>query len=148
MQGHTLMTHIEGLRWAQDYETHIYATDDRWRLPRRLPALYVIQTGRKSTQGEHYVAFIIETDRSVTYFDSYGVPPYQRVKTYLRGCELIRYNSRLLQSPFSSFCGLYVIAFAAFSFAGCPFKKFLSLFSEDPLLNDVVVQDFIKSLQD
>ena len=93
----------------------------------------------------------MDKDKTVTYFDSYGLEPHSDITAELQSKgygKPIRYQDRLLQSPYSSQCGLYVIAFCSFMFAGSTFRNFLKCFYADPILNDRLIEYYVNKIND
>ena len=142
MEGFELM---ERLRANVDARIELFATDDYWCVPQtERPVMVVINTGFRSGDGEHYVSFYVHSDSSVTYFDSFGFPPFTCLREFWKkhGLSPVRWSSRLLQSPLSPHCAHYQIVFGTLIDLGVPFKTFLSMFSDDVQTNDKAVLGF------
>jgi hypothetical protein len=54
------------------------------------------------------------------------------------------YNTEVLQSPFSTVCGHYCCFFLLKRCEGLTFNEIISLFSENTLINDNIVEYYIK----
>ena len=150
MEGRELLSRVKKLLFAKDYEINIYSWNDKWTIS-KLPNLTILNTDYASGQGEHYVCFLVDKDKTVTYFDSYGITPHSDITTELlsRGYgRPIRFQDRLLQSPYSSHCALYVIAFCSFMFCGSTFQNFLKCFYADPILNDRLIELFVNKMNE
>ena len=146
MDGAELVRRLKSLKSLKNCEIYLHSTDDTWCAPTNLPALYVLNTARSRGVGEHYVAFFVHPDRSVSYFDSYGIPPFSCLKKFWKRHDMspVISQKRLLQSPLSFVCGHYVIAFAAFVSSGVTLKGFVSGFTGDHDLNDRHVSNFVR----
>lgn len=150
MDGATLLRHLKSIQSLDNCHVELFASNDVWCAPPKLPSLFIINTGYSQQSGEHYISFYMHKDMSVTFFDSYGIPPYSCVKTFFKkhGFRPVRYNTELLQSPFSDVCGLYQIAFAAFISSGINLRGFLHGFTDDYDINDKHIRDFVSSIVD
>ena len=157
MDGATLLTLLDSLPWLDGWRVSLYSADDfaRGHAEEEYPTsrgggrdtLVVLNTGYSSGPGEHYVSWAVRKDRAgVVYFDSYGIEPYPQLRDHWKrhGLSPVRYNSDLLQSPFSNTCSLYQLTFAAFVSVGVDFGRFLSLFSRDVDVNERRIRDFVR----
>lgn len=130
-------------------DIQLFANDDVWCLPKSLPALTIINTAfSTSPEGEHYIGFYCHENKSVDYFDSYGLEPYHCLKSYWtkHGFNPVRYSDKCVQSPFSSTCALYQIAFAFFMSCDIELKVFLDSFTDDLYINDQLVRNMVSSI--
>lgn len=122
--------------------TELYAANDYWCLPPSIPCFIVINTGFLDGPGEHYIGFYIHADRSISAFDSFGLPPYKCQLDYWLRHNLgpICYSPQLLQNPLSQTCGYWQIAFARAISKGLTLEQFVSQFDPVDLdLNDIKV---------
>ena len=150
MDGATLLTLLDSLPWLDGWRVSLYSADGflEEEYPPGRDTLVVLNTGYSSGPGEHYVSWAVRKadERAVVYFDSYGIEPYPQLRDHWRRRRLspVRYNSDLLQSPFSATCSLYQLTFAAFVSVGVDFGRFLSLFSRhDVDVNERRIRDFV-----
>ena len=109
----------------------------------------MINTGFKEGPGQHYVAFYIEKDSKVTYFDSFGLPPWtclEKFWTNVVGATSVEASGALLQSPLSSVCGYYCLAFLYCKDRGATCEDFLNCFTPNSSINDQIVVSFVERL--
>lgn len=128
----------------------IVSLGEEWTSPTRLPACYVINTGNKNGNGEHWVSFYIDNDWSADYWDSYGTPPLQRIYSWLRrlGCNPIRYNKKMIQGFTSRTCGAYCVYFLHMRAMGIPLGMISDPFREYQFdFNDSLVRTLLKKLR-
>ena len=144
------MDFVLRLPWLSDWVVRLHSADEDVAPPPSLPCLTVVNTGYSSGPGEHYVSYAVAgsdpAPASVTYFDSFGVPPYDRLLEHWRRCgwRTVRYSERCLQDPGSDACALYQMTFAAFAGVDYGFRPFLALFDpRDTALNDRLVAEFV-----
>ena len=112
----------------------------------KYPALVVRNTDRSWERGSHWIGFILHSESSWEWFDSFGnsLSTYRHV-TMPRG-ELKQENCKSLQSSVSYLCGEYVIMYFFNRFNGVTYKTFLSKFSTNTCRNDYIVRQFIASI--
>lgn len=99
---------------------NVYPSD---RLPRHLNTNHtnnyfiIANDSKASSKGTHWLAFFVGNKngkRVIEYFDSYGFSPWQNkyFKRFIKNnCDKITYNKKMLQSVFSTKCGMYCLAF-------------------------------------
>lgn len=98
------------------------------------PVAYVVNTDPQSSAGEHWLGILLLPGGEGEYFDPFGFPPlHPQLNAHLtKNCpQGYEYNSRTIQDPESSSCGLFVIDFIASRSKGQSFQKFLSHYSTD-----------------
>lgn len=90
-------------------------------------------------KGEHWIAIVLLEDGTSVYFDSFGNPPERKeVTDFLsqvsrNGCL---YNTQMVQSPFSSTCGVFCIDFLISIMCGESLADYLANFRTNLLEND------------
>ena len=149
MFGGELLRYLDKIEFLRDYQIELYPIDSVWCPPIKLPCLYVINTDYGSGIGEHYLSFIIDREKRVTFFDSYGFQPISCFVNWWRKYDFtpVTYSKLWLQSPFSQTCGYFQIVFALFMSGGVSFDEFLSMFDETNLvLNDLLVVECVNKL--
>lgn len=132
------------------YLIDIVAIDEHWTPPTRLPACYVINTDQSDGDGQHWVAFFIDTDKTADYWDSYGTPPLQLIYGWLRrqGCHPIRYNRRMIQGFTSRTCGAYCTYFLHMRSMGVPLSLICDTFRGYQFdFNDSLVRALLQKLK-
>ena len=149
MQGRELLQRLERVVPA-GCDVRLYSADSVWCAPvPGRPTLYAINTARRDDpEGQHYVSFYVDPQRTVTFYDSYGFPPWPCLRDYWKkhGLGPVRFTDRVLQSPFSSACPYHQLAFAALISHGSEFRDFLKSLADDVEANDAAVKEFALAL--
>ena len=107
------------------------------QLPERKPYdvhAYIINTDDSDQPGEHWVAIYFKGN-TATYFDSYGLPPFeQHMKSFLdNNTHSWTRNNVRLQSGNSAMCGVYCIFALDVLARGCDLKTILAIkFQQQP----------------
>lgn len=97
--------------------------------------------------GTHWVAFIIRPNGRCWYFDSFGLPPRESVKEFLKPCKTV-YNMKQIQNINSSICGYYCIGFLLYmTKIKCDFITFVDLFSDDVTKNDDILNLLLRQFK-
>ena len=100
-----------------------------------MPRLLVCNTDPSYMPGRHWICVYVKDGRG-EYFDSFGRRPNSVFERYLnRHCSSWIFNDRQLQSVASKFCGHYCVL----RDRGINMRKFISSFTSDTGLNDVLV---------
>ena len=110
------------------------------------PSAFVCNTHGGDQPGEHWIAIYV--DEIGDYFDPYGQQPEHVEFTNFMNehCSEWSPNDRVLQSPISTVCGQYCIAFLMFHCRKVSMHDFTSLFTTDLLANDCRVFDWLDAL--
>ena len=109
------------------------------------PGFYVANTDPHFKAGEHWVAFYIPSDTTISpmeYWDSYGLKPPKIFMSFLNPTYLR--NTKFIQHPLSSTCGQYCIYYILKRYTGHSMEEIVSVFSEDTLENDVIVNKTVE----
>ncbi len=106
------------------------------------PSAFVANNHPLSKPGEHWVAFYV--DDVVEYFDSYGLPPLDVFKKYLKKFSQVKHNTVTLQDFNSTVCGQYCIFFLHYRCRGYSMDEIVSFLNSKPNKNDDLVEDFVK----
>ena len=109
------------------------------------PGFYVANTDPHFKAGEHWVAFYIPIDMTrnpMEYWDSYGLKPPEIFVPFLNPTYLR--NTKFIQHPLSSTCGQYCIYYILMRYNGHSMEKIVSIFSEDTLENDIMVNQTVE----
>lgn len=149
MQGEELLRRLDKVV-PLSCDVYLYSADSRWCSPVRLPSLYVLNTDLRTGSGEHFVSFYVGKDKSCTYFDSFGFTPWKCLRDYWtqEGFRPVRFSERVLQDPFSETCAFYQIAFASLITNGGKLRDFLALLTDNTLVNDRAIVEFVKQMND
>lgn len=98
------------------------------------PISFVVNTDGKKSGGEHWLGIILLEGGKGEYFDPFGFPPlHPQINNYLKlNCASgFEYNSKTIQDPTSSSCGLFVIDFILSRYKRETFHKFLNHYTTD-----------------
>jgi hypothetical protein len=104
--------------------------------------------------GTHWTVFKIFENHKCCYFDSFGAPMPKEVNNWLLKFKPIATSNRHIQDLKSEMCGYYCLAFIEYfqNFDdGDVFEAyddFLNLFSNDHKLNDKILKELLKKLND
>ena len=95
--------------------------------------------------GEHWIAMYVDTKRRGDYFGPYGLEPQHiEFTNFMNGhCSEWVPNDRTLQSPMSTVCGQYCVAFLLLRCRNVSMHAFTRLFTTDLVANDCRVFDWI-----
>ena len=113
------------------------------------PIAIVCNTHDADQPGEHWIAMYVDTKRHGDYFDPYGRQPQHIEFTNFMNehCSEWVPNDRTLQSPLSTVCGQYCIAFLLFRCRNVPMHVFTRrLFTTDLVANDCRVFDWVAAV--
>ena len=96
--------------------------------------------------GEHWLAIYV--DEIGDYFDPYGQNPQHADFTnfMIKHCSQWSPNDHILQSPISTVCGQYCVAFLMCRCRNISMPVFARLFTSDLIANDCRVFDWLGAL--
>jgi hypothetical protein len=80
----------------------------------QFPSAMVINTDKHDEKGTHWLAIYIQSNYTLEFFDSYGLPPEaygKDITKFLKKYPNIRWNKIVMQSLTSNVCGQYCIYF-------------------------------------
>ena len=126
----------------------VYPADRLPEIPNTFdrPKAFVANTDNHDFPGQHWVAFYFPSKGPSEYFDSYGLPPWKsQFLDFLEAHYVI--NPKVLQSSISELCGQYCIMYLMLRAKDFSQTAILSIFSQDTLQNDKIVETFYNSLQ-
>ena len=71
------------------------------------PGCFIANTHERNKPGAHWLAFFIDENKHVEFFDPYGLPPsFYGIHSYLsKVSSTWSYNSKRIQAQFSNSCG-------------------------------------------
>lgn len=119
-------------------------------LPNRvtIPAAIVCNTDKDTETGEHWVAFYIDLNRNLEYYDSYGLPPiHKEFYDFLKSqSNKWTWNSKCVQKPDSTVCGEHCIFYLIHKFRGLTLKEIQFMFGDDLRFNDCIVKNYKNQL--
>ena len=103
--------------------------------PEHLPAKLIVNTGASSTNGEHWVALLLNP-KSCFYFDSFGVPilNHEIHKFLQKKYKKVTFSALCIQDYRSDKCGEFCIIFLKNVSSKKTYLLFLKRFSDANLL--------------
>jgi hypothetical protein len=113
------------------------------------PCGLILNTDPINKPGEHWVAIYINKSGFGEYFDSYGFPPLHKdIIIFLnKFCPKgWCHNTFMLQSINSLTCGLYCIFYIKTRCLGYSYCHFIRLFTNKTFINDKIVIEFFKEI--
>ena len=110
------------------------------------PSAFVCNTHDSDQPGEHWVAMYVEEIGD--YFDPCGQKPQHAEFTNFmnKHCSQWSPNDHIFQSPISTVCGQYCVAFLMFRCRNISMHAFARLFTSDLIANDCRVFDWLGAL--
>ena len=120
---------------------------DQLPLKIKYPCCFIINTHKAHQRGEHWLAVYFSKQREAEFFDSFGLSPaFYNLNSYFdRTSVNIQYNSKQLQSPFSSLCGYYCCFYLISKCKKVDLDSFLSLFKENYHQNDLDITKLLNA---
>lgn len=127
----------------------VYAVDELRKVKRPITGKinsFVVNLDPSRESGSHWVAIILKEGRKNIYFDSYGLPPIDKLlRSFLH--PAFTHNTMQLQFPLSTTCGQWCILFILFQSLNISLASMQKLFSKHQLLkNDHKVNFYIHLL--
>ena len=116
------------------------------KLPKKMHGALVANTDPHNKPGMHWVAFFVDHDDCMEYFDSYGMVPFVKSfqKILKRSPNGWMYNTKRIQGPLSTTCGHYCVYFLLLRCRGYSLQDIVSVFDRHNLVeNDITIADFI-----
>lgn len=113
-----------------------------------LPRIFIVNTDTHDKPGKHWVCLYFPYDGPLEFFDSLGKHPKFYSKMFEKfifshSSEFIHNNS-VLQATSTSTCGHFCLFYCAHRCTGMSMYDILGKFSDDKLLNDKLVRNFVK----
>ena len=110
------------------------------------PSAFVCNTHDSHQPGEHWIVMYV--DEIGDYFDPYGLKPQHPEFTNFMNehCSQWSLSDHILQSPISTVCGQYCVAFLMFRCRNISMHAFARLFTSDLIANDCRVFDWLGAL--
>lgn len=133
-------------QFTKKYFIGVFARDEL-PLKVKFPSCFIVNTHNRNQFGEHWLAFFIDQDGSVEFFDSYGFSPkFYNLDKYIVKINKnkIKYSKNQLQGFDSKFCGVYCVFFLYERCKGTPFSLFFDNLKKFDNLDDFI-KKFIKN---
>lgn len=108
----------------------------------------VVNSDPASKLGTHWYAIYLSPSGEGFFFDSFGrhnIPSHFK-KWMFRHCKCWSYSAILCQSIMSDKCGEFCIMFILYMCKYNDFEKLASVLTNDTMLNNKIVDQFINSL--
>ena len=119
-----------------------YASDQIDILPKTLPKSLIINTANSDTDGEHWVALVLQKKRCF-YFDSFGLPIMNKnILHFLQKYKKVMYSDICIQDINSVKCGKFCIGFIKYVNSKKSYNDFITKFDFVKLYkNDEIVEN-------
>ena len=105
-------------------------------------AIVISNTQPIGLPGKHWVAFYVKPNKSVEFFDSFGLLPSYYSEHFVQFIKInssnnfyVR-NTKQIQNDGSNLCGLYCMLYYYTKTQNYTFEMFLQWFKQDTFLND------------
>lgn len=111
--------------------------------PHDLPAAFIVNLSSSDEPGSHWITVSINRERHGVYFCSFGLElGVGDIRHFLqRNCKTIEISRKQLQPLKSVTCGNFATVYAyCFMKLGMTLDEFLSNFSHNLILNDLLIQ--------
>ena len=124
----------------------VYARDELPHKFSKIPGCFIANTHERNKPGAHWLAFFIDENKHVEFFDPYGLhPSFYGIETYLNQVsQAWNYNPKRIQSQFSISCGHICLFYLFLRSRGFELKDILNNFSNCYSNNERIVFDFLK----
>ena len=99
------------------------------------PFCFVANVDKSNQPGTHWVAWFVDSEGVVSFFDSFGRSPRDTMwpkefRNYVKN-RRFRYNPRIIQSLYGVTCGHFCIFMLYFKSLGVDLKEIYDYFGED-----------------
>lgn len=108
----------------------------------------VVNTDPHTKQGTHWVAFYLDSNGHLEFFDSFGQPPSvadHMIFTRRNGWRF-NFNSKQLQGQHSLMCGHFCLTYLLFRACGASMREFQLMFTSNEYENDLTVFNIFRNL--
>lgn len=124
----------------------IYARDELPETFKKTPSCFIVNTHERNKPGAHWLAFFVDEDKRVEFFDPYGLhPSFYGIDTYLNKVSSSwSYNSKRIQAQLSNSCGQICLFYLYLKARHFSLNDILVNFSNDYKNNEKIVFDFLK----
>ena len=126
-----------------------FAFDNLPKIPAKFPAKFIINTGAAKTDGEHWVAVLMNS-KECFYFDSFGLPIINvELLEYIKNkYKSVIYSEVCIQHHLSNMCGPFCIYFLSMVKTKESYRKFINSFSHNDLLvNDKRMEKYLNKVK-
>ena len=110
------------------------------------PRTFIVNTDPNNLPGKHWI--VVFVDDVCEHFNSSSRKPSKSFSNYMmvKGPNYM-FNTNRVQALGSNTCGLYCLFFAYFRCRGYSFQSVINMFSDNLLLNELVVKHFYELTQ-
>lgn len=125
---------------------------DKLPIVNKYPFILIANTDNHDGPGKHWVAIYLDENKKGEFFDSFGQSPSvygPYFENFLMENSIdFTSNLRTLQSMMSAVCGQYCLFFLIHRCRDFSLNKILSVFTEEPYINDEMVHNFVEERYD
>jgi len=138
-----LMKNIESDFLTKKHFKGVFSRD---LLPSKItyPSSFIANNQNSNRPGQHWIAFYINGDRKLYFFDSMGLhPSFYGLDDYIKSISnSFEFNKKQYQDFFSSYCGHYCLLFLFLRNRNKTFNS--KLFTKDYKKNDKIIKKLIR----
>ena len=148
-----MLSNIEIEEIADELKLPIVGVFSKDKLPekRYIGSYYINLQNEDDGNGTHWVFFRIFPNQKAIFFDSFGLPCPEEVKTFLEPFSPIPYSNRQIQHIKSQYCGWFCIACDYYFQYDVKkgediedlFDDFLNIFSFNTSTNDRILKEYL-----
>lgn len=134
------------MKTQQNTKPYYLGTFSVNNLPRpEYPSCFIFNNQKSIQPGQHWIAIYFSKNKIAEFFDSFGNSPkfYGIEKYLLKNSKSYKWNTKILQSKFSPYCGLYCALYLIIKCKNKSLNFFLRLF-QSPINNDNYLKKIIK----
>ena len=142
---------LKGDDLARRYAVGVYPAD---RLPpvQKYPSALVVNSDPDGMRGSLWLAMYFDDHKKAEFFYSYGLPPEIYRNHFIQFLEknsshFVR-NEVRLQSFNTTVCGQHCLFYLLHRCRNISMNKIVSVFTDDHLINNMLVHDFIEERYD
>ena len=126
----------------------IFALDTLPKSIQQLPVLFVVNTQTSNLPGQHWVAVYISSEKRGEVFDSLTSPISLTLMRWMNTFTFKwKRSKRMIQNPLSAYCGAFVAYFVLTRIKAKSMESCLLVFKKDFQFNDLLVQNFVRTLK-
>ena len=137
-----LLRVLKGDSMTRSYALGVFPSDS---LPpvNKYPSALIANVDGEFQMGSHWLDMYFTRDGKAEFFDSYGLSPETYGQRFQTFSQYI-YNTVCLQSSTTTVCGQHCLFYLLHRCRDISMQAIVSMYTDDYLVNDVLVQDFIQ----
>lgn len=126
----------------------IFPCDKLPKLNTSTDCALIINSGEAKTKGEHWLlVYYRKKTKTLIWFDSLGNPPNfynPKILQWIKSNNVkIEINKKVIQSPYSYLCGIFVLFVFFYLSRGWPLSYIVNKFSRNLIANDRIVSNWV-----